>query len=94
MTFADQVVVMVEGEIVQVGTPQDLFENPMHKFVGYFIGSPGMNFLPCSLEENTARVDDVSIPLDDATTALARDAGGQLENRHPADIPQGYPRCR
>ena len=79
MTFADQVVVMVEGEIVQIGTPQDLFENPMHKFVGYFIGSPGMNFLPCGLEGNRARVDDASIPLDDATTALARDARGKLE---------------
>jgi glycerol transport system ATP-binding protein len=37
LTFADQVMVMYEGEIVQVGTPQELFENPTHKFVGYFI---------------------------------------------------------
>ena len=45
LTFADQVMVMYEGELVQVGTPQDLFERPSkHKFVGYFIGSPGMNF--------------------------------------------------
>jgi len=45
LTFADQVVVMTHGEVVQVGTPQDLFEAPAHRFVGHFIGSPGMNFL-------------------------------------------------
>ncbi len=47
MTFADQVVVMHEGTVVQVGTPIELFEKPHHTFVGHFIGSPGMNVLPC-----------------------------------------------
>jgi glycerol transport system ATP-binding protein len=45
LTFADRVVVMTEGEVVQVGTPEELFESPAHRFVGHFIGSPGMNFL-------------------------------------------------
>ena len=44
-TFADKIAVMYEGKIVQFGTPQDLFERPNHTFVGYFIGSPGMNFI-------------------------------------------------
>jgi len=43
LTFADQVVVMYDGGIVQIGTPAELFEKPSHTFVGYFIGSPGMN---------------------------------------------------
>ena len=47
LTFAQKVVVMYDGRIVQLGTPQDLFERPAHRFVGFFIGSPGMNFLPC-----------------------------------------------
>ena len=47
LTFADQVVVMQEGEVVQIGSPVDLFERPAHTFVGHFIGSPGMNILPC-----------------------------------------------
>ena len=47
LTFADQVVVMTQGEVVQVGTPEELFESPAHRFVGHFIGSPGMNFLDC-----------------------------------------------
>ena len=50
LTFADQVVVMHEGEIVQTGTPVELFEKPKHTFVGYFIGSPGMNIIPCEFK--------------------------------------------
>ncbi|PRY26957.1 carbohydrate ABC transporter ATP-binding protein (CUT1 family) [Aliiruegeria haliotis] len=54
LTFADQVVVMQEGEIVQIGTPVELFERPAHTFVGHFIGSPGMNILPCETTGGTA----------------------------------------
>jgi glycerol transport system ATP-binding protein len=50
LTFAEQVIVMHEGTVVQIGTPVELFERPRHTFVGYFIGSPGMNVLPCTLE--------------------------------------------
>ncbi|UBM09932.1 ABC transporter ATP-binding protein [Cupriavidus metallidurans] len=46
LTFADQVVVMSRGKAVQVGSADALFERPAHTFVGHFIGSPGMNFLP------------------------------------------------
>lgn len=71
MTFADQIVVMYEGEIVQMGTPEELFENPEHTFVGYFIGSPGMNFMTCTIDGATAKVGDVSIPLDPDYAAKA-----------------------
>lgn len=47
LTFADKVLVMLEGTLVQVGTPVELFMQPHHTFVGHFIGSPGMNVLPC-----------------------------------------------
>lgn len=63
LTFADKVVVMYEGEIVQVGTPDDLFRRPQHTFVGYFIGSPGMNVLPCALEGDRARIGTHSVML-------------------------------
>ncbi len=79
LTFADKVMVMYEGELVQVGTPQELFENPTHKFVGYFIGSPGMNFMPCTVDGNVARVNGASIVLDDQTASLAAKAEGDLE---------------
>ncbi len=54
LTFADQVMVMHNGTIVQTGTPVELFERPQHTFVGHFIGSPGMNILPCDLSDGAA----------------------------------------
>ena len=63
LTFADKVVVMLEGEVVQIGTPQELFEEPAHTFVGYFIGSPGMNVLPAVVEGCKARIGDAAITL-------------------------------
>ncbi|MCC0044186.1 MAG: ABC transporter ATP-binding protein [Brucellaceae bacterium] len=63
LTFADVVVVMYEGEIVQIGTPAELFERPSHTFVGYFIGSPGMNVLPVELDGAKARVGEMEIGL-------------------------------
>jgi len=50
LTFAEQVVVMIDGQVVQAGTPVELFERPRHTFVGHFIGSPGMNVLPCEVD--------------------------------------------
>ena len=61
LTFADQVVVMHEGQIVQTGTPVELFEKPKHTFVGHFIGSPGMNILPCELHNGSAAIDGIKI---------------------------------
>lgn len=49
LTFADQVVVMNFGQVLQVGTPEALFDRPEHTFVGHFIGSPGMNVLPAEI---------------------------------------------
>ena len=54
LTFADEVVVMQDGEVVQIGTPVELFERPQHTFVGHFIGSPGMNVLPCEVRGDRA----------------------------------------
>ena len=54
LTFADEVVVMQDGVVVQTGTPVDLFERPRHTFVGHFIGSPGMNILPCEAKGDQA----------------------------------------
>ena len=56
LTFADQVVVMTRGRAVQIGSASDLFERPQHTFVGHFIGSPGMNFLPVQRTANGLEV--------------------------------------
>jgi glycerol transport system ATP-binding protein len=76
LTFADQVVVMQDGNVVQVGSPVDLFERPAHTFVGHFIGSPGMNILPCEVADGHARFH--GHPVATANRADAH-AGGRFE---------------
>ncbi|MEL6978250.1 MAG: ABC transporter ATP-binding protein [Pseudomonadota bacterium] len=71
LTFADEVIVMQEGQVVQIGTPVELFERPAHTFVGHFIGSPGMNVLPCELADGAARYRGAIIPLAEAPTRAA-----------------------
>lgn len=71
MTFADKIVIMYDGALLQIGSPDELFEDPAHTFVGYFIGSPGMNLLPCTLDKNMAVLDCGSIPIDPAVAARA-----------------------
>ncbi len=61
LTFADQVVLMQGGAVMQSGTPQALFEEPEHTFVGYFIGSPGMNLLPCTVGDGEVGDGEVDI---------------------------------
>ena len=56
LTFADTVVVMHDGRVVQSGTPAELFDKPAHTFVGYFIGSPGMNIVPAEVKGSEARI--------------------------------------
>ncbi|WP_439100604.1 ABC transporter ATP-binding protein [Congregibacter sp.] len=46
LTFADRVSVLSAGGILQTDTPGELYASPAHEFVGHFVGSPGMNFLP------------------------------------------------
>lgn len=63
LTFADTVVVMHDGRVVQSGTPEELFAKPAHTFVGYFIGSPGMNIVPAEVKGREARIDGHVIAL-------------------------------
>jgi len=63
LTFADKVLVMHEGSVLQVGTPDELFNTPQHTFVGKFIGSPGLNVLPCEIIGNNLTVDGHPLQL-------------------------------
>jgi multiple sugar transport system ATP-binding protein len=68
MTLADRVVVMNHGVIEQVGSPNELYHHPRTRFVAGFIGSPAMNFIPCTLESQGGTVqlrinDSLSLPL-------------------------------
>ncbi len=76
LTFADRVVVMRDGSVLQVGTPAELFERPEHVFVGHFIGSPGMNLLPAAVDGARALVAGHAIPL--ASHYAPLPAGGDV----------------
>ena len=76
LTFADKVVVMNQGQVVQIGTPVDLFEKPQHTFVGHFIGSPGMNVLPCTANGGGIEVAGMAVATENQLNA---DEPGTLE---------------
>ena len=99
MTLADRVVVMNNGIIEQIGTPNDLYHTPKTKFVAGFIGSPAMNFIPCRLVEEgsalTVRLDQsVAFPVPEDRAGRYRSHLGKellfgLRPEHITD-PRGY----
>ncbi len=74
LTFAEEVVVMTRGRAVQTGSAEALFERPQHTFVGHFIGSPGMNFLPATYRDGKIQIGDylVAHGLDISADLLAQ----------------------
>ncbi|MBA1275081.1 ABC transporter ATP-binding protein [Stutzerimonas azotifigens] len=62
-TFADKIAVMHGGQIVQFGTPRELFERPRHTFVGFFVGSPGMNLIEVKAEQGGVGFGEQHLPL-------------------------------
>ncbi|HEX6001134.1 MAG TPA: ABC transporter ATP-binding protein [Hyphomicrobiaceae bacterium] len=77
LTFADKVVVMHGGQAVQTGSPVELFERPRHTFVGHFIGSPGMNLLPCRVENGAAYIGAERVEIENPSERAF--AGQRLE---------------
>jgi glycerol transport system ATP-binding protein len=78
LTFADKVVVMNDGRAVQIGTPAELYERPEHTFVGYFIGSPGMNLLPAKVTGMHALVEGHEFQLGAAYPGLSDQSSVQI----------------
>ena len=76
MTLADKIVVLRDGRIEQVGSPQTLYQQPATKFVAGFIGSPTMNFMPAKLLEGNKDGCRVQIP-GLGTLSLPQNASGQ-----------------
>ena len=74
MTLGDRIVIMKDGYIEQVGTPQEVFDTPVNLFVAGFIGSPQMNFLKAKLvQEGTGYSVEIlgaKIPLNEDQTAV------------------------
>jgi multiple sugar transport system ATP-binding protein len=85
MTLADRVVVMNNGIIEQVGAPNELYHHPATRFVAGFIGSPAMNFIPCTLEQAGSGLlvrlsSELALPIPDDRAGAYRDhVGKKLE---------------
>lgn len=67
LTFADKVLLMNAGEVVQTGSSEDLFLEPNHEFAGYFIGSPGMNFLDVSVKDSVVTFEGMKLGVADVS---------------------------
>ncbi len=74
MTLGDRVAVLKKGELQQIASPRELYEQPVNLFVAGFIGSPSMNFLPATLEGTTLKtaIGDLQIPEDKARKAAGK----------------------
>ena len=93
MTLADRIVIMRDGCLEQVGTPEDVFERPASAFVAGFIGSPPMNLSPGRLEDGGVRLGDGTlVPLAAARHGRADAAGRSvLLGLRPDDVtPVGH----
>jgi len=79
MTLGDRIVIMKDGFIQQIGTPQEVFNHPDNLFVAGFIGSPQMNFFDAELEQGAdgycVRIGDVRFALNDAQQQALKDNG-------------------
>jgi len=63
MTMGTRIAVMDKGELVQVGSPQDLYDNPRKLFVAGFIGSPSMNFANVKRDGDQVQGEGITLPI-------------------------------
>lgn len=63
MTLADRIAIMRDGKIMQLGSPAEIYDFPMNKYVADFIGSPSMNFIQGDIKDKCFNVDEHKIPL-------------------------------
>ncbi len=91
MTLGDRVTVLLDGQLQQVDTPQNLFEHPVNLFVAGFIGSPSMNFVTAELGRDgspTIAFGGQALPLP-AGLLEARPAVGTVHRRRSAPLGAG-----
>ena len=85
MTLADRIVIMSAtknpagtgtiGRVEQVGTPQEVYKNPVNKFVAGFIGSPAMNFINVKLDGDHIVAKDLNLKVPEGTLKVLREKG-------------------
>lgn len=82
MTLGDQIVVMNDGKIIQVGGPDAIYHDPANEFVAQFIGSPSANFFDCEVSKTDGMVELVtsffSMPISVESAAIDKLDDGQV----------------
>jgi glycerol transport system ATP-binding protein len=63
LSFAEKIVVMKDGLVLQEGDPITLYNHPINPFVGWFVGNPGMNIFKCLIEGNRINCNDFEIEI-------------------------------
>ena len=71
----DQTEAMTIGRVEQIGTPQEVYNNPVNKFVAGFIGSPAMNFIPVKLEGNEIVTEGLRLTVPEGALKVLREKG-------------------
>ena len=83
MTLGDKLIVMDDGEVQQVGTPDEVYHEPKNKFVGGFIGSPSMNFVDVTVEDGVVRS---ATNVEEFRLRLSDDIANRYEERGQFDL--------
>ena len=84
MTLGQRLCVLDLGQVMQTGSPMDLYRRPAHRFVGDFIGTPGMNFVRGRLEER-----DGGLAFVGSGDGLALGLGGDLAKHAGGEVEMG-----
>lgn len=80
MTLADRVVVLNEGRIQQIGSPQEIYAHPINRMVARFLGNPPMNIIPVTYNgEQLILFDNQSLEIDSATKQKLKLVKGQFD---------------
>ena len=79
MTLGDRIVIMKDGVIQQIGTPQEVFDHPANLFVAGFIGMPQMNFYDAELTQENG---SYAVTLDGAKVVLSGEKQANLKKNH------------
>lgn len=90
LTFADRVSILTPNGILQTGSPKEVYQSPAHEFVGHFVGSPGMNFLPASAL-NVADADRVGFRPEWATFDIDGPIAGSVRRIRIQSTSNGKP---
>jgi multiple sugar transport system ATP-binding protein len=86
MTLADKIVIMRDGHVEQVGSPEDVYTRPANTFVATFIGSPAMNLVPARLMGGKLQAEAFTLPLPDRFAGRATEGRSVLIGIRPSDV--------